>query len=165
MIFYKYISIVITIISISCLTQLFFSLYQIIYKKNNQIIGTNNSTNSNFQKIMEDLDKLVQRKCYNAYMRVLKPYVSKSLKNKPLINDKVVNEISITITKEILDEMSISYRNKLEEIYNKDKLDDIILELVYNIVTEMAMNINKDTINKMNWYKNFNNISKNDFDN
>jgi hypothetical protein len=158
----RYTAVIFTIIALILLVQLFFSLYRIIFRNNGQSnITANNST---YQKIMEDLDKIVQRKCYTAYRRALQPYVNKALKNKPLINDKVVNEISIQITKELFEELSNEYLQKLYAIYKEEKVEDIILELVYNTVTEMAMNINKNSINKMNFINRIGTIQKNDFD-
>jgi len=158
-----YTRVVLTIIALSLIVQLFFSLWQ-IFLLNKTVKNENTTLSSTFQKTIDDLDKLIQRKCYVAYRRALEPYVNKALKNRPLINDTVVNNISIQITKEVLEEMSESYRAKLEEIYNAEKLDDIILELVYNTVTEMAMNINKTSINKMNLISRFGSISRTDFD-
>jgi len=164
LLFMRYSAVAITIIALVNLVQLFFSFYGINFMKKNA--NENSSTSEiNFQKIMEDLDKLVQRKCFTAYRRVLQPYVSKALKNRPLINDKVVNEITIQLTKEILTEMSDAYRSKLEIIYKAELIEDIILELVYNTVTEMAMKINKDSIDKMNFINNIGSINKRDFDN
>lgn len=162
--FMRYSAVGITIIALSNIVQLFFSLYSINFMKKNTD-ESNTTTELSYQKIMEDLDKMIQRKCYTAYRRVLQPYVSKALKNKPLINDKVVNDITIQLTKEILTEMSNDYREKLESIYKAEQLDDIILELVYNTVTEMAMKINKDSIDRMNFINNIGSINKRDFDN
>lgn len=156
----RYTAVVFTIIALTLLVLLFFAFYFLFSKK--QSI-TNTTANSTFQKTIEDLDRIIQRKCMTAYRRALEPYVNKALKNRPLINDKVVNELSIQITKEIIEEMSDSYREKLEDIYNADRLDDIILELVYNTVTEMSMVINKKSINKMNIVNSFKSLNTNDF--
>lgn len=164
LLFIKYSAVGITIIALSNIVQLFFSLYSINFMKNNAN-ESNTTAELSYQKIMEDLDKMIQRKCYTAYRRVLQPYVNKALKNKPLINDKVVNDITIQLTKEILTEMSNDYREKLESIYKAEQLNDIILELVYNTVTEMAMKINKDSIDRMNFINNIGSINKHDFDN
>jgi len=159
----RYTAVVFSVIALASIVRLFFNLYQ-IFLLNKNIKEENTTTVSTFQKTIEDLDKLIQRKCYVAYRRALEPYVNKALKNRPLINDTVVNNISVQITKEILEEMSENYRSKLEEIYNAEKLDDIILELVYNTVTEMAMNINKSSINKMNFISRIGSINRTDFD-
>jgi peroxiredoxin family protein len=162
--FIRYSAVVLTIIALNHLVQLFFSFYGINFMKKN--VKENSSTSEiNYQKIMEDLDKLIQRKCFTAYRRALQPYVSKALKNRPLINDKVVNEITIQLTNEILNEMSDAYKSKLEIIYKAELIKDIILELVYNTVTEMAMKINKDSIDKMNFINNIGSINRRDFDN
>lgn len=156
-----YNSVLLTVIALTLLVLLFFCvcLYFSDKTKNNS-----SKTESSYQKTMEDLDRLIQRKCAVSYRRALEPYVNKALKNKPLINDKVVNEISVIITKDILTEMSDEYRNKLEHIYNAEILNDIILELVYNTVTEMAMSINKTSIKKMNFTRSIGSITKNDLD-
>lgn len=156
----KYVAVALTIVALSMIVQLFFSLYLIISNKTKANEST--ASTNNFQKIMEDLDKLIQRKCFTAYRRVLQPYVSKALKSTPLINDKVVNDITLLLSKEILSEMSDNYKAKLLEIYNEEKLEEIIVELVYNTVTEMALSINKNTIHKNNFITNFNTVNKND---
>lgn len=156
----KYTAVIFTIIGLTLLVLLFFYILK-NFSVNKNI---NNITASTFQKTMEDLDRIIQRKCSIAYRRALEPLVNKSLKNKPLINDKIVNELTIQITKEILEEMSDSYRKKLEDIYKEDILNDVILEQVYNTITEMSMAINKKSINKMNLITRFKNMTKNDFD-
>ena len=157
----KYTAVIFTIIGLTLLVLLFFYILK-NFSVNKNI--NNNITASTFQKTMEDLDRIIQRKCSIAYRRALEPLVNKSLKNKPLINDKIVNELTIQITKEILEEMSDSYRKKLEDIYKEDILNDVILEQVYNTITEMSMAINKKSINKMNLITRFKNMTKNDFD-
>lgn len=157
----KYTAVIFTIIGLTLLVLLFFYILK-NFSVNKNI--NNNITASTFQKTMEDLDRIIQRKCSIAYRRALEPLVNKSLKNKPLINDKIVNELTIQITKEILEEMSDSYRKKLEDIYKEDILNDVILEQVYNTITEMSMVINKKSINKMNLITRFKNMTKNDFD-
>lgn len=158
----KYTAVIFTIIGLTLLVLLFFYILKNFSVNKN--INNNNITASTFQKTMEDLDRIIQRKCSIAYRRALEPLVNKSLKNKPLINDKIVNELTIQITKEILEEMSDSYRKKLEDIYKEDILNDVILEQVYNTITEMSMVINKKSINKMNLITRFKNMTKNDFD-
>lgn len=160
--FIKYSAVVITIIGLSLITLLFFYLFNFFNRKNTAAIKMKDD--NSFEVIMKDLDYIIQRKCSTAYRRALKPFVNKALKNKPLINDDIVNKISLQITKEILEEMSESYRLKLESIYNKDMINDIILELVYNTVTEMSMTINKTSINKMKFVNNLGTISSTDFD-
>lgn len=158
----KYTAVIFTIIGLTLLVLLFFYILKNFSVNKN--INNNNITASTFQKTMEDLDRIIQRKCSIAYRRALEPLVNKSLKNKPLINDKIVNELTIQITKEILEEMSDSYRKKLEDIYKENILNDVILEQVYNTITEMSMVINKKSINKMNLITRFKNMTKNDFD-
>ena len=79
-------------------------------------------------------------------------------------NDKIVNAVSIQVTKEIIEELSEEYLSKLYSIYKKEKVEDIILELVYNTVTEMALDINKTSIKQMNIGKTFKEFTKNDID-
>lgn len=161
---YKYVAVVLTIIGLSNIVLLFFYLFKYFNRKNNATVSINNDATNSFEGIMKDLDYIVQRKCSTAYRRALKPFVNKALKNKPLINDDIVNKVSLQITKEILEEMSETYREKLESIYKSDRINDIILELVYNTVTEMAMSINKTSINKMKFANNLGTISSTDFD-
>lgn len=134
----------------------------IVYIRNNSKKQSN--INSDYTKMIAELDSLVQRKCYTAYKRALQPYVDKALKNKPLINDDVVKNITLSITKEILAEMSEAYIAKLKAIYKEEILEDIILELVYNTITEMSLSINKTSLKKMTFFRGFNTINKNDFD-
>jgi len=146
-------SVILIIVVLVLLAQLFFS-----YKIANFLVSfiekdDKSMAELNYQKIIDDLDKIVTRKCYTAYRRVLQPYVSKALKNKPLINDKVVNDITLQITTEILEEMSDDYKQKLLLVYKEDLLEDIILEMVYNTVTEMSLTINKNSIKSMNFVK------------
>lgn len=117
-----------------------------------------------YKTIMDELTQIVQYKCMIAYRRALQPIVDKAINTTPLLNDKIVNELSIQITKEIFDEMAESYLNKLYSIYKREKIEDIVLELVYNTITEMALDINKNTIQKMNIKKSFNSFSKGDID-
>jgi len=123
-------------------------IWILIYRKKNKKLVM--PITNKFEDIQNDLMKIINYKCYIAYQRVLQPLVDKSIKGTPLINDKIVNKITLEITKEILDEMSLDYLNKLKSIYNKDKMEDVLLELVYNTITEMSLSINKRSIKKMN---------------
>lgn len=152
-IIFFYIALILTIICIEL-------LYKLKTNKNVKIANKDLT----YKTIMEELSQIVQYKCTIAYRRALQPIVDKALNTTPLLNDKIVNELSIQITKEIFDEMSEGYLNKLYSIYKREKIEEIILELVYNTITEMALEINKTTIQKMNIQKSFKNITKGDID-
>lgn len=153
-----YIAVILTLIAVLLIFENFLTI------KNSKGNLKNNKIQLNYQQLMDDLMKIIQYKCMIAYRRILKPLVDKSLKGKPLLNDKIVNAVSIQVTKEIMDELSDDYFNKLYSVYKKEKIEDIILELVYNTVTEMALTINKGSIKQMNLSKTFSSFTKNDFD-
>lgn len=162
--YYMYISVMLTVIALTMLVLSFFQIYNFFSNKEIVSMTDKKPVEGSFQKIIDDLDKLVQRKCYTYYKKALEPYVNKRLKTRPLINDDLVNKISVSVTADILEEMSDDYREKLTSIYKEEMLNDVILKLVYDTVTEMSMSINKKTIKKTTFAKSFESISKTDFD-
>lgn len=116
--------------------------------------------NNTYKQLTDELMSIVTQKAYIANQRIMQPLVDKAIDGRPMINDKVVNRVSALVTKEILDEMSPEYFKKITSIYNQDKIEDIILELVYNVVTEMALTINRSTIKRMHQRKRFRSVSE-----
>jgi len=155
-----YIAIVITIIALIKIVELFINNFSILMKSSPKPIPKENK----YKEVMDDLMNIIHYKCLMANRRILQPLVDKALNSKPLINDKIVNKLSVQITQEVLEEMSEDYKKKLLTIYNPDKLEDIILELVYNTVTEMALEINKKSIRELKFIKTFKSFTKNDID-
>lgn len=135
-------------------------LWVIAYRRKKTVI----SKPSSYKEITDDLMQIINYKCFVARRRVLQPLVDKALKNTPLINDSIVNKLTVQITKELLDELSPEYLKKLKSIYKEEVLEDILLELVYNVITEMSRDINKKSIKKMNRINVFKSFTKNDID-
>lgn len=137
-------------------------LWYKLYKKKPKIKQITNDIT--IKQVQEDLMNIINYKCFVAKQRILQPLIDKGINHKPLINDKLVNSITIQIVKELINELSDDYKAKLSKIYSEDSLEDVLLELVYNVITEMSLNINKRTIKKLNVKNTFNNIIKKDFD-
>lgn len=117
-----------------------------------------------FSKTFDDLMIIINYKAYIAYQKILVPLIEKSINSYSLINDKIVNKLAIQITEEIISELSEPYKEKLMAVYKEEKINDVILELVYNSITEMSLEINKKTIKKMHYkgLNSFRNIEKKD---
>lgn len=130
-------------------------------KSSNTII---NNDDLNFSKTFDDLMIIINYKAYIAYQKILVPLIEKSINSYSLINDKIVNKLAIQITEEIISELSEPYKEKLMAVYKEEKINDVILELVYNSITEMSLEINKKTIKKMHYkgLNSFRNIEKKD---
>lgn len=136
----------------------------LLYKFKKPKVKSINKNEVTFKQVQEDLMNMIHYKCYIANQRVLQPLVDKAHKNTPLINDKIVNNVTVQITKEILNEISEDYKEKLLKIYNEENFEEVILDLVYNVVTEMSMSINKRSIKKLYRKSTFKSFTKNDID-
>lgn len=135
---------IILILNVACL------IFELLLKKNNdrrknEII----IPNITIKEVMDDLNYLINYKCNNALQKILIPFKNKKLGNSDsLISDEVLNEITTQISKEIISELSLGYKKKLCLILEENILEDVILSLVYDNLSNIVIQLNKDSIKK-----------------
>jgi hypothetical protein len=101
-----------------------------------------------YESIEKEINAIIMNKCRVAYEKIIEPLIVKPLHGIQLVNDSVVNKITLQITNEILEELSEDYLEKLFKIYKSEKIKDILLEKVYNEVTRLSLQINKEALRK-----------------
>ena len=111
------------------------------HKQTSQVINI-------YESIEKEINAIIMNKCRVAYEKIIEPLIVKPLHGIQLVNDSVVNKITLQITNEILEELSEDYLEKLFKIYKSEKIKDILLEKVYNEVTRLSLQINKEALRK-----------------
>jgi hypothetical protein len=104
-------------------------------------------TSSNFEKDIQYLMFLVDYFCKNARETRLIPY-QRANNSFSMINDEVFNEVVLETTRKVVNFVSEDYRELLK-VY-MDNATDFTSTLVFNKITEYTMEINKETIKKVN---------------
>lgn len=122
-----------------------------IYKKNiknNQIpVQVSNIT---IEEILKDLDTLIKYKCENLYQKVLLPLKNKTLGNSDaIITDDILDSLTLETSKEIIDQLSDNYKEKIYMVIKREKFEEFIINLVYDKISNIVIQMNKESVRKI----------------
>jgi hypothetical protein len=99
-----------------------------------------------FESDSQYLMFLVDYFCKSAYNNKLVPY-QKNNNQYNFINDDIFNEVVMETTRQVSQHLSQPYKDTLA--YYIPNTTEFTSELVYNTVTRMVMELNKETIKKL----------------
>jgi hypothetical protein len=103
--------------------------------------------NASFEKDIQYIMFLVDYFCKNARETRLIPY-QRANNSYSMINDEVFNEVVLETTRKVVGFVSDDYKDLLK-IY-MDNVTDFTSTLVFNKIAEYTMEINKETIKRVN---------------
>lgn len=103
--------------------------------------------NASFEKDIQYLMFLIDYFCKNARDTRLIPY-QRANNSYSMINDEVFNEVVLNTTRQVINFISDDYRELLQ-VY-MENVTDFSSTLVFNKITEYTMEINKETIKRVN---------------
>ena len=105
---------------------------------------------------LEELRELIKFDCNVTYKTVFIPLYNDfgySNKNKnstgKIISDTVLNQSIIDTTERITSKLSEDFINKLSFFIDIDIINQFIMEIVSDNLLDLALDLNKNTINKM----------------
>jgi hypothetical protein len=140
------------IILLPCLISIALFVYLISSDKTEKNVNSGNIEKNNPKKITtfendsQYLMFLVDYFCKSAYTNKLLPY-QKNNNNYTIISDDIFNEVVIETTRQISKYLSNPYRETIS--YYVPNVTEFASELVYNTVSKMVLELNKETINNL----------------
>ena len=124
---------------------------RILSARSNKLSLYNNIT---FNDIFEDILTLINYKVKMTYEKTILPLTNKEIKNgksKPsIIDDSTTNTIVFIVVEDIMKILSPEYKEKMSMVIDSNNIQDFITSLVYDVVSKVVMEANKETIRKMN---------------
>lgn len=108
-------------------------------------------------KTLEELQIIIKFECECTYKHIFIPlFKDYGYSNKTrtidigkIISDNVLNDAIVKTSKNIIENLSEDFINKLSIYINKEKIEEFIVEIVRTNLIELALNLNEKTINKM----------------
>jgi hypothetical protein len=105
------------------------------------------AVNASFEKDIQYVMFLVDYFCKNARDTRLIPY-QRANNSYSMINDEVFNEVVMETTRKVVGFVSNDYKDMLQSYM--DNVTDFTSTLVFNKIAEYTMEINKETIKRVN---------------
>jgi FtsZ-interacting cell division protein ZipA len=124
-------------------------VYTLFVNRETKSVGNvekNEKKATTFESDSQYLMFLVDYFCKSAYNNKLIPY-QKNNNQYAFINDEVFNEVVIETARQITQHLSQPYKDTMS--YYVPNITDFTSELVYNTITRMVMELNKETIKKL----------------
>jgi len=107
-------------------------------------------SNVTIEEILKDLDTLIKYKCENLYQKVLLPLKNKTLGNSDtIITDEILDSLTLETSKEIIDQLSDNYKEKIYLVIKEEKFEEFIVNLVYDKISNIVIQMNKESVRKI----------------
>ena len=104
----------------------------------------------NFEELYKDLSIYIALEINSIFEKSLKPLMSKDLSDSNrLISDEILDEYTKKIYLSIFKSLSEDYLRKIYQIIDKEHFEEFLLNMIYNELCSLAINLNKDTVRRI----------------
>ena len=122
-----------------------------LVKKVTPATGNLNVPNVSISEVYNDIKMVIeyesnstisQELLYGTLKEITSREASALNRMRRIISDEIVDSLTLSVASRIIDNMSDEFRNKIAQVIKEERIDDFIVDGVYQVVYTKAMEVN-----------------------
>ena len=90
----------------------------------------------------ESSSTISQELLYGTLKEITSREASALNRMRRIISDEIVDSLTLSVASRIIDNMSDEFRNKIAQVIKEERIDDFIVDGVYQVIYTKAMEVN-----------------------